>query len=283
MSLRARIPLWVALLSRVILSRVLVAPALAALAGAAGGCMHAPGAPGPESAAQRPAQQQDFADLYRANCSGCHGENGRGGAAIALNDPVYLAVAGQTHLRAAIRDGVGGTLMPAFASGSGGTLTDRQVDALVSGMLASWGGAPPVSPTGLPPYASPGPGDAALGGRAFAQACARCHGADGQGVRTGEGGGAGEGAGLASSIVDPAYLSLVSDQSLRSLVIAGHPQMDWRSYLPDRALTPEEITNIVAWLGQHRGAEPPAAEEEPAAGQAAGHGGRAVVRRKEVR
>ena len=35
----------------------------------------------------------DFATLYAENCSGCHGAEGRGGAAIALANPVYLAIA----------------------------------------------------------------------------------------------------------------------------------------------------------------------------------------------
>ena len=42
----------------------------------------------------RPDQQLDFHVLYKQNCSGCHGDNGRGGAAIPLNNPAYLAVAG---------------------------------------------------------------------------------------------------------------------------------------------------------------------------------------------
>ena len=37
-----------------------------------------------------PNEVLEFAALYSANCAGCHGENGRGGAAIALADPVYL-------------------------------------------------------------------------------------------------------------------------------------------------------------------------------------------------
>ena len=37
----------------------------------------------------------EFATLYKQNCAGCHGENGKNGAAISLADPVYLAVAGE--------------------------------------------------------------------------------------------------------------------------------------------------------------------------------------------
>jgi cytochrome c oxidase cbb3-type subunit 3/ubiquinol-cytochrome c reductase cytochrome c subunit len=69
--------------------------------------------------------------------------------------------------------------------------------------------------------------------------------------------------------VDPAYLALVSDQSLRSTVIAGRADLghpNWKDYVPGHPLKPEEITDVVAWLAAHRepvpgrlvlGSEPP--------------------------
>ena len=57
------------------------------------------------------------------------------------------------------------------------------------------------------------------------------------------------------SIVDASYLTLVSDQSLRTAVIAGHLDdnaPDWRSYIPDHPLASQEITDIVAWIASHR-------------------------------
>jgi cytochrome c oxidase cbb3-type subunit 3/ubiquinol-cytochrome c reductase cytochrome c subunit len=62
--------------------------------------------------------------------------------------------------------------------------------------------------------------------------------------------------------VDPAYLALISDQGLRSLIIAGQPQEDmpdWRSDISgagSRAMTEQEITDTVAWLACHRVATP---------------------------
>src|SRR5665213_1943145 len=92
------------------------------------GCMNAPGRPvsGPE--VPRPDQVMDFAALYKQNCAGCHGENGKDGAAIALANPVYLAVAGEANLRQVIAKGVDGKLMPPFDKSAGGTLTDQQID-----------------------------------------------------------------------------------------------------------------------------------------------------------
>ena len=55
--------------------------------------------------------------------------------------------------------------------------------------------------------------------------------------------------------MDDSFLALVSDQSLRTTVIAGRPDLghpDWRNYVPDRPMTPQEVTDVVAWLVAHR-------------------------------
>ena len=48
-----------------------------------------------------PNEISDFNVLYGENCAGCHGTDGRGGAAIPLGDPVYLAIADDTVMRRA--------------------------------------------------------------------------------------------------------------------------------------------------------------------------------------
>lgn len=64
------------------------------------------------------------------------------------------------------------------------------------------------------------------------------------------------------SIVDPAYLALISDQGIRSIAISGKPEQgmpDWRGSAQDskgRALTDQEITDIVAWIASHRTTTP---------------------------
>ena len=218
------------------------------------GCSHVPGYPKAGSEVARPDQVLDFPTLYKENCAGCHGANGMNGAALPLNNPTYLAVAGADNLRTVTAKGVSGTLMPAFARSSGGMLTDQQIDVLVSGMIREWGRPQEFAGVALPPYASTTPGDAAAGQKVFVAACARCHGADGLGVKA-EPAPAGS---SPDSIVDPTYLALVSNQSLRSLIVAGRPDEgvpDWRSYISGsgaRALTAQEIDNLVAWLAAHR-------------------------------
>ena len=219
------------------------------------GCAHAPGAPPASDAPPRPDQQLDFQVLYKQNCAGCHGDNGRYGAAIPLNNPAYLAVAGVQNLRNVVAKGLPGTLMPAFAQSSGGTLNDAQVDALVQGIVRTWGRPSEFSAIALPPYAATAPGNPIDGQKAYVTACARCHGADGAGMRTPGQTTTGQQAEIPHSIIDSSYLGLIGDQSLRSYVIAGHLDAnapDWRSYLPGRALTNQEITDIVAWIAAHR-------------------------------
>lgn len=233
------------------------------------GCRSVPGYPKGSDETARPDQVLGFEVLYKHNCSGCHGANGRDGAAIALNNPAYLAFAGGETLRTVTVQGMHGTLMPAFARSAGGMLTDKQVNALVQGMLQRWGRPQEFAGVKLPAYASSGPGNAAEGAKAYAMACARCHGTDGTGVTTAAQAGATQ-----HSIVDASYLALVSDQSLRSVIVAGHPEKsapDWRSYVPGRALTEQEINDIVTWLGAHRAAmnetRPDAAQKTGKEGQ----------------
>ncbi len=241
--------------------RTLAILALSAAALVAAGCKSMPGYPKASEEIPRPEAVLDFNTLYKQNCSACHGDNGRNGAALPLNNAAYLAVAGVDNLHAITAKGVSGTLMPAFARSAGGILTDQQIEVIVQGMLREWGKPAEFASTALPPYASNNPGDVVEGQKTFVAACARCHAADGTGIKSSEGKPADPGT-SPDSIVDPSYLALVSNQSLRSLIIAGRPDEnvpDWRGYITGpgaHALTPQEIDNLVAWLTSHRASAP---------------------------
>ncbi|MGB6946966.1 MAG: c-type cytochrome [Bryobacteraceae bacterium] len=211
------------------------------------GCADAPGHPAPGPEVPRPDQVLAFAALYEQNCAACHGAGGKNGAAMSLANPVYLAVAGEATLRKIAADGVSGKLMPAFARSAGGTLTDQQIDSLVHGIVQTWSRPNVLGASPAPSYAASAKGDPTQGQKAYAEFCARCHGADGKGAKQAPG-----------SIVDPLYLALVSDQSLRSVIMAGRPDQDmpdWRSDMTgpgSRAMTEQEITDVVAWLAAQR-------------------------------
>ena len=209
-------------------------------------------ASGPEVV--RPEEILAFPTLYKTNCSACHGENGKNGAAISLANPVYLAVVGEDHLRVVIAKGVSGGLMPPFARSSGGMLTDKQVNALAQGMLREWGTPDLLATQNAPPYLATLPGDAVRGQQAFTTFCARCHGPAGEGNK----GDQKSNSGKIGSIVDPSYLALVSDQYLRSNIIAGRPDFgmpDWRSDAA-QPMTDQQITDIVTWLASNRTTNP---------------------------
>jgi mono/diheme cytochrome c family protein len=218
------------------------------------GCSAPPGRPGPGPAVPRPDDVLNFSTLYKANCAACHGENGSGGAAISLANPVYLAIAGEDNLRQITAKGVSGRLMPPFARSAGGMLTDRQIDVLAHGMMQHWGRQDLLGGLSLPQYRSTLTGDGARGQEAFGVFCAGCHGAAGEGS-TGD---AKSGKAKLGSIVDGSYLALISDQGLRSIVIAGRPDEgmpDWRTRRP-QPMTDQQITDIVAWLASKRTSDP---------------------------
>src|SRR5262249_13006195 len=79
-----------------------------------------------------------FCVLYRDNCAGCYCEEGRGGAALSLANPIYLAIVDDETVHRVIAEGVAGTSMPAFAKRAGGFLTDQQVLVIARGLRARW-------------------------------------------------------------------------------------------------------------------------------------------------
>src|SRR2546430_12284998 len=95
------------------------------------GCDRLPGKPKAAARWMAPEQVTDFTQLYAQNCAGCHGVDGRLGAARPLHDPLYLALVGTDMLHPVIADGVPGTAMPAFAEPAGGNLTDRSEERRV--------------------------------------------------------------------------------------------------------------------------------------------------------
>jgi cytochrome c oxidase cbb3-type subunit 3/ubiquinol-cytochrome c reductase cytochrome c subunit len=204
----------------------------------------------------RPEEVVDFPTLFKQNCAACHGENGRNGAGISLSNPVYIAVSGETHLQEVIAKGIPGKLMPAFAQKAGGMLTDNQVAVLAQGISKQWGNPSALAGQNPPPYLATLPGNAEHGLQAYGVFCARCHGAAGEG-------GPADGKpnstqGKIGSIVDPSYLAVISDQNLRSITIAGRPDLvmpDWRSDA-DHPMTDQQVTDILAWLASKRVSNP---------------------------
>jgi mono/diheme cytochrome c family protein len=203
----------------------------------------APGRRSAESPVIAPSQVTDFPLLYSQNCAGCHGPDGQGGLAVGLGDPVYLAIAGDADIRRVTAEGVQGTAMPAFAQQAGGLLTDAQIDIIVSGIRARWAKPGILGQAKPPAYATQTQGDPKHGETVFIAYCSSCHGVTGRG------------GGRAGSIVDGSYLSLVSNQHLRTIAIVGLPAIgapDWRGDVPGKPLADDDVTDVVAWLAAQR-------------------------------
>jgi len=223
--------------------RPLIPGAMVVFALGLGGCANAPGRPGSSGTPVVPNEVSDFGALYEQNCSGCHGPAGKGGAAIALANPVYLAIADDAILHRATASGISGTSMPAFAQSAGGMLTAKQIDVIVTGIRERWADPDVFHGADPPPYTSSSPGDSARGSEVYATYCSACHGAAGRGGQK------------ASSIVEGSFLALVNDQELRTVVITGRPELgapDWRSDVPGRPMTAQEVSDVVAWLASQR-------------------------------
>jgi cytochrome c oxidase cbb3-type subunit 3 len=204
-------------------------------------CANSPCVPRAGADATPPGEVVDFKQLYGQNCAGCHGVEGKGGAAIALANPVFLAIADDTAIRRPAVNGVPGTPMPAFAQSSGGMLTDKQIDAIVQG-IRSWSKPNALANQTPPPYTAASSGDPQRGADVYRTFCSSCHGPDGRGSK-------------ASSIVDGSYLALISDQDLRTIVIAGRPELgapDWRADVEGRPMSAQDISDVVAWLSSQR-------------------------------
>ncbi len=206
-------------------------------------CANSPARAGGDSPVMRPTQVMDFNVLYGDNCAGCHGSQGKGGAAIPLSDPVFFAIADDATIRRIVANGVPGTPMPAFAQSAGGMLTDKQIDAIIGGLRSRWAKPDVLRDANPPAYRAQALGDPARGAAVYATYCSSCHGPDGRGGKK------------ASSIVDGSYLALTSDQDLRTNVIIGRPELgapDWRGDVPGKPMSAQEISDVVAWLAAQR-------------------------------
>jgi cytochrome c oxidase cbb3-type subunit 3 len=204
------------------------------------GCERKIGPPNDQEELMRPENVASFDRLYKQNCSACHGESGSGGPALDLANPKYQAVVDDASLKRWITSGMPGTQMPAFGESAGGFLTSQQADVLVAGMRAQWG-PKDHSAAAMPPYSSNAVGNVEHGQEIFRLSCASCHQQEQQ------------------KIIDASFLSLVSDQSLRTIVIAGRPDLghpDWKQVRPGQPLTDQDVSDVIAYLHSLRSDTP---------------------------
>ena len=219
------------------------------------GCI---GKPKPLSSAD-PQHITEFKPLFNQSCAGCHGLDGKQGAAPRLNDALYLSLADDDTLFGIIQSGRPGTPMPGVGRHAGGDLDDGQIRSLIAGMRKEWAKTPDLGGVPVPIYAveKAPPGDAKRGQPLYMKNCMACHGYA-------------KFKGVAGPIADPNYLALASDQGLRTTMIVGRLDWgmpDWRHRTPRHPMTDQEIADVVAWLATLRPGY--ASQGEPAAVQTA--------------
>ena len=209
-----------------------------------------------------PIEAQDIsgADLYEANCAGCHQTNGEGIEGTFPPLAGNPAATDSEYVATVITDGKTGEIevlgvtydsaMPAVASLSGGEL-----DAVVAHVVELAGGeSEPETPA--EPVAPPEAGEIDAGHDLFigqdrfsngGTACAGCHTA-------GEVGNLG-GASLGPDLTD-AY-ELLGGQAGLSAWLANPPSATMTPIFSDRPLTEDEIADLVAFLADAPSQERP--------------------------
>lgn len=179
----------------------------------------------------------DGTALYEIHCAACHQVSGGGiGLPLAASK---LATVPDDYIRATIRHGRVGRIMPAFPE-----LSNAQVDAITA-YIRSWSG---VAGTIYPE--TPVVGDASRGKEIYDVYCSSCHAADG----SGEGLGTGvtysrerKFATMPPAISNPGFLASASDQMIRQVIMLGRPGTAMQSFL-DVGLKQQDIDDVVSYI-----------------------------------
>lgn len=175
-------------------------------------------------------------DVYSKYCQSCHGENGEGGAGLAINQRDFLRFASDAFILKTLRYGRKNTAMPAWNN-----LVEEEVRQLFA-YIRSWNDGP-VNP---PPMLLP-PANLSQGEIDFHYNCSRCHGVNGEG-NTGP------------AIVNRDFLKAASDNYLFQTIARGrsHTSMfGWSDDLNSQeALSKQDISDIIGYMKEKAGKAP---------------------------
>jgi cytochrome c oxidase cbb3-type subunit 3 len=180
----------------------------------------------------------DGAELFARNCAACHGSHGTGGVGVPLALPDFQYGVTDQFLRRTIRHGRPGRVMPSFSE-----FSDAEVNALVK-YIRSWA---PGRTIEHPTHEVKG--DPQRGKALFAQNCAVCHGANGEG---------GTGTGvtfsrprdlpiIAPALNNPGFLAAASDQLIKAAVMNGREGTPMPSFRK-KGLTEQQINDVVSYV-----------------------------------
>jgi len=181
--------------------------------------------------------------LYKQHCAACHGTDGKGGVGVPIALPSFLDSVSDRYLHRTIRFGRPDRVMPAHQH-----MSDVQVDSIVKYVRK-------MSTARAPVYdQKPVTGDINNGKKLFAQYCASCHGANGEG---------GTGTGVTFSrprnlpVIAPAlnnagFLAASSDAMIKRTLMNGRKGTPMNSFIK-QGLKEDQINNIVSYVRSFSG------------------------------
>jgi len=174
--------------------------------------------------------------MYIKYCALCHGKNREGYASDfapslrshSLMATTQLPQSSHRYLELTIAYGRSGTAMAPYAKSQGGPLGDQDIALLLQWLHESSGVKKPIEMS-----TEPVSGDAALGKVLYANHCATCHGAKGEGVR-------------APALANPMLLTTASDAFLRYTISEGRDSTPMPSFKD--SLSRNEINALTAYI-----------------------------------
>lgn len=182
--------------------------------------------------------KQSGEQLYSAHCAACHGASGHGGVGVPLALPDFQYGVTNDYLEKTIRLGRPGRIMPAFTN-----LKDSEVKAIIK-HIRTWAPGKPFK------YSNKKiDGNLKNGETLYAQKCAVCHGANGEG---------GKGTGvtfsrprnlpiIAPSISNPGFLASAPDMMIKTVLMNGREGTPMLSYLK-QGLSEKDIDDVVTYV-----------------------------------
>jgi mono/diheme cytochrome c family protein len=162
--------------------------------------------------------------IFSSTCFVCHGANGEGDSAPALNNPAKLVQFDDEWYVNVVREGRPAQGMPTW-----GTVLSPQDIADVVAFIRQWessGDAASLQP------------DAANGQSIYTSSCVGCHGADGAG-------------GVGPALNDPAKLAEFADDWYADAIAKGRPAQGMPAW--ESSLSPQDIADLVAFIRQWEG------------------------------
>lgn len=167
-------------------------------------------------------------ELYDSRCSMCHGNNGKGMVALALNNPDFQKNASDRFIYLTINGGRYNTAMPSWSY-----LTNNEISDLIA-LIRSWGSGYKSSA-----YRTLPEGDPKQGALQFHYLCSRCHSEFGEG-ETGP------------AILNPDFLEAAEDAYLYMMIAYGriHTAMfGWAGQVTDQGkIGDEQIADVIAFM-----------------------------------